>query len=298
MSKIDLHIHSSISDDGELSAGEIAAQCRAQNMSLIAVTDHNSVRAVPEALAAAGEMQVLSGMELDCTYSGRNFHLLGYGFDPACREFGIVEQDIHRQEKAAAEEKISLFQKAAGIPVDTAKVLAASKNGAVSGELIAEHVLSRKDAKKYELLRPYLPGGSKSDMPNVRFYWDFFSKGKPAYVPVRYITLPDAAALIHNAGGIAVLAHPGQNLAGDDTLLYGIISERIDGIEVFSSYHSKAASEYYLRIAQQNRLLVTCGSDFHGRHKPNIRLGGHGASWTDDQLISGINALLPCGIRY
>lgn len=83
----------------------------------------------------------------------------------------------------------------------------------------SEIVLARGDAQQYEILRPYLPGGGKSDMPYVRFYWDFFSEGKMAYVPVHYLPLPEAVALIHRAGGIAVLAHPGQNLGGDDTLL-------------------------------------------------------------------------------
>lgn len=171
-------------------------------------------------------------------------------------------------------------------------IFAASAGSIVTGELIAEFVLARKDAEQYEILRPYLTGGIKSDMPNVRFYWDFFSEGKPAYIPVHYLSLPDAVALIHNTGGIAVLAHPGQNLDGDDTLLPGIMAEKIDGIEVFSSYHTETTLEHYLEIALQNHLLVTCSSDFHGKHKPNIFLGGHGSVWEDSRLIAEIEARL------
>lgn len=288
MSKIDLHMHSSISSDGELSPQEIVSQCLALHMDTISITDHNSVRGVAKALHQAKNIRILTGVELDCTYEGKNFHMLGYGFDHTRKEFTSIEQDILVQEQNAAEAKIRLFSEATGIPVDIAAVLAACENGVVTGELIAARTLARHDAAQYKALRPYLPGGPKSDMPNVRLYWDFFSQNKPAYIPIRYLSLADAVSLIHRAGGIAVLAHPGQNLGGDDTLLHGIISERIDGIEVFSSYHDHAAANHYLEIARQHNLLVTCGSDFHGKHKPQIRLGGHGASWSDDKLIAGL----------
>ncbi len=134
----------------------------------------------------------------------------------------------------AAREKIRLFQSATGIPVDEDEVLAASSDGVVPGELIADILLAKKEAPQYEILRPYLPGGAKSDMPNVRFYWDFFSEGKAAYVPVHYISLADAVSLIHDAGGISVLAHPGQNLdRGETELLESLLFREIDGIEHF-----------------------------------------------------------------
>lgn len=288
MSQIDLHIHSKFSDDGEFTPKEIIDQCKAQGLKMVSITDHNSVRGVRGAMEYAEGMQVISGVELDCTYGGRNFHLLGYGFDHKTPEYDEIEQDILSQEKKAAEEKIRLFRNATGIPVNVMAVLAASENGVVTGEMIGEAVLSQKDAGQYEILKPYLKGGAKSDMPHVRFYWDFFSEGKPAYVPIRYISLPKAIALIHRTGGIAVLAHPGQNLEEGEELLWGIIQEGIDGIEVFSSYHKEKTAGYYLETAQRNHLLVTCGSDFHGKHKPQIHLGGHGAFIEDEVLIAGL----------
>lgn len=286
MSRVDLHIHTKFSDDGEFSPEEIIRQCEACGMEWIAVTDHNCVRGVAEALKAAVKVRVIQGVELDCVYRGQNFHLLGYGIDVNREEFAAVEQDILQQERRAAEEKIRLFRQAAGIVVDADEILAGADNGVVTGEQIAEHVLKRGDADRYEILAPYLPGGEKSDMPNVRFYWDFFAKGKPAYVEISYLSLPDAAALIHSAGGAAVLAHPGQNLGGDDELLDQITEEMIDGIEVFSSYHSREQALHYLEAAEQKGLFVTCGSDFHGKNKPNIVLGGHNALWSDERLTS------------
>lgn len=289
MSKIDLHIHSNYSDDGEYSPEEILLQCKAQGMELIAITDHNSVKGIPGALDGSDNLKVITGVELDCTYEGRNFHLLGYGFDPSKGGYGEIEQNIIRQEINAAEEKVERFRTATGIPLKTGNVLAASDNGIITGELIGEIVLAMPDAAGYDLLQPYLPGGIKSDMPYVAFYWDFFSEGRPAYVPIHYPSLRECIALIHETGGSAVLAHPGQNLKNDATLLPGIISEGIDGIEAFSSYHSRAVSEYYLDAAKQHHLFVTCGSDFHGRNKPNIRLGAHGACWQDSLLHSELD---------
>ena len=284
MATVDLHIHSAYSDDGQLSPGKIMALAQGRHMRILAITDHNSVRAVDEAVALAGACRVLSGVELDCAYRGKGFHLLGYGFDHTRREFGAIEADIFEQERAAAGEKIRLFRSATGIPVSEVALLAAAHGGVVTGELIAEHLLAHEQAARYELLHPYLPGGEKSDMPNTRFYWDFFAEGKPAYVPIRYLSLPDAVALIHDAGGLAVLAHPRQNLGGDDALLEDIISQGIDGIEAFSSYHSAPEAAHYADLARRHGILVTCGSDFHGKHKPNISLGGHGGDHLEAEL--------------
>ena len=78
---------------------------------------------------------------------------------------------------------------------------------------------------------------------------------------------------IHGAGGIAVLAHPGANLKGRERELEALLALELDGIEVFSSYHSEAQEEYFLETAERLGKLVTCGSDFHGKTKPAISLG-------------------------
>lgn len=295
MSKIDLHIHTNRSDDGEFSPAEVLTKAKKLNMDTIAITDHNSVRGIPEAHAAADTIQVLPGIELDCTYSGKNFHILGYCFDYTRPEFTTIEENILYQEKQAAEEKIQLFQRASGIPFKVSEILAAADEQIVTGELIGEILFAREDAWHYEILRPYLPGGAKSEMPNVHFYWDFFSEGKVAYVPIRYLSLPDAISLIHSAKGHAILAHPGQNLGGDDTLLSHIISEGIDGIEAFSTYHNKLIMQHYYEKALRNHLHVTCGSDFHGKNKPQIQLGAHGANHllSETALQKAISFLSP-----
>lgn len=279
MVKLDFHIHSHYSDDGELSVEELLRLGKQAELAVMSITDHNTVRGVSAALALAAErnVEVISGVELDCVHKGRNFHLLGYHFDHTQPVFAEIEQSIIRQEQAAAEEKIARIQQVIGVPLLAQEVLAAAKGPVVTGELIAEILLQKEEGKKCAALLPYRPGGVRSDNPYVNFYWDYFSQGKPAYLPIRYISLSEGVALLHRAGGIGVLAHPAQNLQGDYAFLECLIEAGIDGIEAYSSYHGRTEAAFFDNMAQEHKLLVTCGSDFHGRMKPSISLCEHRA---------------------
>ncbi len=154
-------------------------------MELIAVTDHNSVRTSrrpvhPFGLSRPG-LLVLSGVELDCTHKGRNFHLLGYGFDHTRKEFAQIEQEILDQEKMAAREK-SLIPERNRHTGRRGEVLAASSRRRRSRRIDRGYSPLKKKLDNMNCSAPICPAEQKSDMPNVRFYWDFFSEGKPAYV--------------------------------------------------------------------------------------------------------------------
>ncbi|MHA9739377.1 PHP domain-containing protein [Robinsoniella peoriensis] len=287
MTKTDLHIHSNYSDDGSFSVPEIMNMCKQSGIGFLSITDHNTVKGVAQAQALAGQigLKVISGVELDCVCMGRNFHLLGYGFECTDPVFAGIEQSILVQERSAAKKKIELIREVTGIPIGVEEVLGVSEDGVVTGELIAELLLKKENAKDNPILLPYRPGGKRSDNPFVNFYWDYFSQGKQAYVPIKYISMEEAVDLIHAAGGIAVLAHPGQNLQGDYAFLQQIVKMDLDGIEAYSSYHCRMEITYFIEIAQENNLLITCGSDFHGNTKPSIRLGGHGADEEMSALI-------------
>lgn len=290
MAKIDLHIHSNASDDGEFTAKEIIGMCERDNVRVVSITDHNSVKSVEEAILEGKEHQisVLSGIEIDCVHEDINFHLLGYGFQYDKPEFEQLEKDIYRQEMNAAEEKISKFKNQTGIKLTEQEVFDLAKGAIVTGELIAEIVLNREDAQEYEMLRPYLKGGIKSDMPYVNFYWDYFSKGKLAYVPINYITVNEAKEMIQQNKGIAVLAHPGQNLKNNYSFVDKIISLGIDGIEVFSSYHNQDEIDYFYGKACDNHLIATCGSDFHGKNKPTIKIGDCNLTIGEEKIIQNV----------
>jgi predicted metal-dependent phosphoesterase TrpH len=275
MSKIDLHMHSYFSDDGEFTPEEIIDRAIKNGVEIISITDHNSAKGVERALNYSKEknIEVIPGIELDCTFIDKNLHLLGYNIDYRKKIFCEIEEDLLNQERSAAKEIIAKIKAYTGLNLSENEVFKRSKNGVVTGELIAEILLEDEENRKSSILKPYLDGGDRSDMPYVNFYWDYFAQGKPAYVPIKFISLKEALNLIHKSGGQAIIAHPGNNLKDNLSLIDDLIEEGIDGIEVYSSYHTERQVEYFYNKAIEKSLIITCGNDFHGKNKPNIEIG-------------------------
>ncbi|MDU5110234.1 MAG: PHP domain-containing protein [Clostridium sp.] len=275
MKKLDLHMHSYFSDDGEFSPEVIIDKAIENGLNLISITDHNSVKANYVALEYINGKNIsyIPGIEIDCQYNGLNLHLLGYNFDFTKSCFADLEENIIKEEQKAGIKRIEKIKEATNLYLDAEDVLNKATNGIIPGELIAEVLLEDERNKDSEILNPYRAGGKKSDMPYVNFYWDYFSQGKPAYVHIEYISLSEAIKMIKDNGGIAIIAHPGNNLKNNLNIINDLIAEGIDGIEVFSSYHSKETIDFFYNKAIKNKLLITCGTDFHGKNKPNIELG-------------------------
>ena len=275
MKKLDLHMHSYFSDDGELSPEVIIDKAIKNGLDLISITDHNSVKANSVALEyiKGKNISYIPGIEIDCQYNGLNLHLLGYNFDFTKSCFADLEENIIKEEQKAGVKRIEKIKEATNLYLNTEDVLNKATNGIIPGELIAEVLLEDERNKDSEILKPYRAGGKRSDMPYVNFYWDYFAQGKPAYVHIEYISLSEAIKMIKDNGGIAIIAHPGNNLKNNLSIINDLITEGIDGIEVFSSYHSKETIDFFYNKAIENKLLITCGTDFHGKNKPNIELG-------------------------
>ncbi len=293
MSWLDLHLHSSFSDDGEFSPTRLALLCWRAGIGTAALADHNTTRGVPAMLKAGRALgvEVIPAVELDCTHEGVDLHLLGYWIDPAHPGFARAEESVLSQEQTAAGRRIELVR-ACGIPLDLAAVTALSKDGIVTGEMIAEVALAMPENAEHPLLSPYRPGGARSDNPYVNFYWDFCAQGKPAYVPIRFPSLAEAVALVREAGGLPVLAHPGNNIHEDAALLQSIVRCGVAGLEAYSSYHTPAQTAFYLRQAEALGLAVTCGSDFHGKIKPAIRLGSAESGGREAALLGELRKKL------
>lgn len=274
ISWLDLHMHSNISDDGEFPPGKLINCCSNRGVRVAALADHNSANGVEEATYYAAKLGIslISAIELDCTFEDVNLHVLGYGINYKDNLFSIIEENIVRQEQAAALKRIQLVQ-SLGIFINEDEALSLSSNGVVTGELIAEIAMKDKRNMKHPMMTPYYPSGSRSDNPYVNFYWDICAKTKAAYVPIHYISLEDAIKTIHLAGGIPVLAHPGNNIGEDESFLRKIINQGVVGVEVYSSYHSQNTTNFYVNMAEKYNLIKTSGSDFHGKTKPAIQLG-------------------------
>lgn len=270
----DLHIHSEFSLDGELSVNEIIQNSWLAGMTMISVTDHNLVRAIPEALSEgmSKNIRVIPGIEIDCSYKGTNLHLLGYNINWQSKDFGTLETDINAKVIGAFSQMIVNLHNL-GIDVNAAEVLDKAGDKPPSGELIAEVLLGNPKYDSISQLYPYRPDGKRSDMPYLNFYLDFFAQGKPAHVSIDYMDFSAAIKLITKNNGIPIIAHPGLNFRNREELVEELLKAGAKGLEVFNNYHTEKQIEYFAGVAVKNKVLMTCGSDFHGKTKPGIRIG-------------------------
>ena len=282
---IDLHMHSMYSDDGEFTPAQLVEKCEAAGVKIMAIADHNYVKAVEEEIEAASKkgITVIPAIEIDCTYKGINLHVLGYGIDYKNPVFNNLGDNIMEQELKCSSRKMELTN-ALGFDLKKEQLDALSSNGVYTGEMFAEALLADSRYADNELLKPYRAGGSRSDNPFVNFYWDYYAQGKPCYTEVKFPTLEETIKIINDNGGVAVLAHPGNNLKGNFEIFDEMVRIGIQGVEAFSNYHPKETNDYFYNKAKELNILYTCGSDFHGKTKPAIELGKTGC-YIDENYI-------------
>ena len=276
---IDLHMHSTYSDDGSYSPTEVVERCFAHGVRIMALTDHNSVEGVSEAQTRAQElgMTCIPAIEIDCTYKELELHVLGYGVEINNPIFSDILANVRTQDQSATLQKLELTNQL-GFDLKYEDFTDMMWNGIITGEMFAERLLEDERYIEHPLLKPYREGGERSLNPYVNFYWDFYAKGKPCYVPMVYPKMVDIIPLIQSGGGVPVLAHPGNNLKNDYTIVEELIRQGIEGLEAFSNYHDDKANEYFYHMCRKHNLLVTCGSDFHGKTKPAIEVGASGCT--------------------
>lgn len=274
MINIDLHIHSNYSLDGQFTPTELIEMSLKNELEYVALADHNTVNGIDEAIAATENtnLKVITGIEIDCQLNGRNLQILGYYFDHKKPIFQEIEADILKQEQQATELKLALL-KQLDVYVGEAAIMEKAINGIITGEMVAEVLLDSPENDGNEILEPYRPNGSRGNNPQVNFYWDYCSSGKPLYVPIKYLSLKDAINIVKENGGVTVLAHPSIMVFEDEDFLDQVMAEGLDGIEVYSSYHSAKQQEFYKSYALKHGYLMTYGTDFHGATKPTISLG-------------------------
>lgn len=271
---IDLHMHSLYSDDGEFTPTQLVDMCHEKGIKIMAIADHNSVKAISEASKRAEALGIsyIPAVEIDCTYEGINLHVVGYGIDYTHEDFLKLEENVLKQELSCSLKKLELTN-ALGFSLTKYDLDQLSDNGVYTGEMFAEVLLGKAEYKNHELLKPYREGGERGDNPFVNFYWDYYAQGKPCYTEIVYPSLKETIALIHRHGGKAVLAHPGNNLKGRFEVFDEMMKIGYDGVECFSNYHTAETVEYFYKKGQDYQIMTTCGSDFHGKTKPAIELG-------------------------
>ncbi|MGA1845899.1 PHP domain-containing protein [Deferribacter abyssi] len=261
---IDLHIHSNFSSDGEHKPLDIYKIVKKKNINVFSITDHNTVKGVRDLLdnVKAGKIMFIPGVEFSCSYEGYEIHLLSYGFNHLDERYGFLEDNFKKIKREQAVRRARKLQEL-GFVLKVEDVLMHAGEKAASGVTFL-NVLKQYKENRYKLY-DYLEG-NKSKSPYTNFYFDFFRKGGFAYVEMELFNYFDVVDLLKDT--FLVLAHPGLY---PECLIENLLVESVCGVEAFSSYHDFEQRNRFLKLAADKGLIVTCGSDYHGKSiKPNV----------------------------
>ncbi len=240
---VDLHLHSTASD-GSLTPTQLIARAAELGLAGVALTDHDTLEGIDEALAAGRShgLEVLPGVELSASDGENKIHLLGY--DPLFPEKISAVLEERRRERYRRMEKMLLRLHSLGFHIGSEEV-AAEAGGAAPGRLHLARVMVR---------RGFVPTVEKA-------FSLYLAQGRPAYVPRNGLDPAKAIALLHRAGAVPVVAHPG---ASGRKFIRQLVALGLRGIEVYHPDHNPEMVRYYRLLAQKLGLLVTGGSDYHG----------------------------------
>jgi predicted metal-dependent phosphoesterase TrpH len=256
----DLHSHSTASD-GVLSPGDLVCRAAQQGVQVLALTDHDELRGVAEAAAAASGngIELVAGVEISVSWSGRTVHVVGLRVDPdsTVLRAGLAANRSGRRERA---ERMAAALAAVGIPgsMEGARVLASN-----------EELISRTHFARFLVEKGYV-----KDVKTV--FKKFLVRGKPGYVSHQWAGLAEAVSWIRQAGGLAVLAHPGRYDMGKEKMSL-LLAEFRDvggiGLEVVTGSHTPDQVPVYAAHAEHFGFLASVGSDFHAPNEGGRELG-------------------------
>ena len=289
---IDLHTHSIASLDGTYKPEELVDIGINSGIKYLAIADHDSVSSVEKALSYSKDkdIMIIPAIELSAIVDNTPIHILGYGINS--------KHPGYKQRRAFVDEKLISWGKQAinkalefGFKFNPEEVYKLRDDGLICEELIGRVVLNDSRNDNDGRLKEFRDGGKLSDNPTFNFYKEFYSTGKPCYIKYDFnMPIEEASKLIHESGGKMFLAHPKYNIGFSEELLQKIIGNGLDGIEAYSSYHDKEATEYYVKKAKENNLLLSVGSDFHGASKPAIIMGS--IDYDETELLKTLQVLI------
>jgi predicted metal-dependent phosphoesterase TrpH len=243
---IDLHLHTTASD-GLLAPAMLVARAVDAGVAILAVTDHDTVAGLAPAVDAASRLgvQLVTGIEITAVEKERDVHILGYFFDPT--DEGL-SRFLHKQreDRIRRVRQIASLLRDLGLEIDVRALLERAGDSqsvgrpAIADALIAAgHATDRNDA-----------------------FARLLGRGKPAFVPRRGVGGREVISVIHDAGGITSLAHPG--VLQDDDLIPELVDAGLDALEVWHSDHTPQHQAHYAAMTDRLHLRRSGGSDYHG----------------------------------
>ncbi len=256
MKYVDLHVHSNFSD-GSQTPEELVYTAYCAGLSGIAITDHDTLGGLPEARAAGKKygIEIIGGVEVSTSACQGRMHILGYFVSP----LGEPLRSTMRKIRDARFERLHAIMdklEELGIEVDFRNDFSQQAGHSLGRPHIARKLKERGEVRSiYEAFQRYL------------------ADDRPAFVPKWSPEPEEVIDMIHDAGGVAVLAHPGSTARDTDDLLPGLIETGLDGIEVLYPQHNPQTTKKYRDIATQHSLVITGGSDYHGDNSDKNLLG-------------------------
>jgi predicted metal-dependent phosphoesterase TrpH len=245
---IDLHLHTTASD-GRLTPAVLVERVHAAGITVMSVTDHDTVAALSEVRRAAAPLGItlVDGIEVTAVHDGRDVHMLGYFIDSDDAGLASFLQEQRRRRVERARE-IGARLARLGVPVNVEALIAraARRPGTSVGRANLARALVRAGyvATVHEAFDRFLGSGQAAFVPRT-------GKGPAAVIDV-----------IHRAGGLASMAHPG--VTRQPAVMAGLVGVGLDAVEVYHSDHTPQTVRELLRFATECGLLVSGGSDFHG----------------------------------
>ncbi len=259
----DLHSHSNKSD-GSFSPAELVEYAKKNSIKVLALTDHDTIDGIGEAVESGKKIgiNVIAGVEVSVDFKPGSMHICGYNVDTDNSYLNDKlksAQDSRKNRSGMIIDKL----KSAGFYITPDEI----KKVAGSGRISRSHFAQIMVEKGY--------------VGTVEEAFDkYLAKGASCYVERVRLNIREAVKMIKEAGGKAVLAHPVQlKLESDEEYIRKFAELKeigIEGIEAFSTYHSEEENQKFRQMAKELDLFVTGGSDFHGKIKPDVKLGVFG----------------------
>jgi len=261
--RADLHCHSTCSD-GTFTPEKLVELAHQIGLKGLSITDHDSVEAYPEAQITAERLgiRLLSGVEFSAELLGTSVHILAYGF--ALRHPSISQLCArHRARRLERNQEILTLLRHNRMPIIEEELAEISGRGTVGRPHIALAMVKQGYVKTIrEAFRKYL------------------GEGRSCYAPGKAFSIQETLEVIHQAKGLAVIAHP--HLIDNSRILKNLLKMPFDGIECYYGRFPLQVHQRWLEIALKKEWLISGGSDFHGEIKPDIALG---CSWINEELF-------------
>lgn len=277
---IDLHCHSTFSD-GTDDPETLARMADAIGLTALALTDHDTLAGLPRFLAMqpVTKARLVPGLELSCRFLNMEIHILGLFIDPGHAGLKAHIEDMRQRREERNHRMIErLRQLNIDLTMDEIAALAPTRQ--ISRVHFAKALVNRGAA------------GSRQDA-----FQRIIGDGAPGHVPFRVLTPGEAAGWIREAGGVAVLAHPGRSALRNfrwDEAMADLKALGISGFEAYYGEYGPSEQRYFCELAERLDMVACGGSDYHGQYKQGLSMGtGRGALLVPDEALTALEMRRP-----